>query len=143
MIIYICLAYPSQTCLNLFRINVIRIDTILKHVMTRNENMMKYSKIWANGRKKVLDDKAIPWIAQLCTFLRCDFLEVFLLPSETRKQIFSLHHWTVLSSIFMFVMWATYLVLLMKLSVSDKLNYLVPWRSKSYQEFWSLDPDSG
>ena len=25
--------------------------------------MMEYSKIWANGTKKVLDDKAIPWIA--------------------------------------------------------------------------------
>ena len=37
--------YDSQTCLNLFRINMIRIDTILKHVKTRNENMTKYSKI--------------------------------------------------------------------------------------------------
>jgi hypothetical protein len=42
---------------------MIRIDTILKHVKTRNENMMKYSKILANGRKKVDNDKVIPWIA--------------------------------------------------------------------------------
>ena len=35
----------SQTCLILFRINMIRIDTIHKHVKTRNENMMKYTKI--------------------------------------------------------------------------------------------------
>ena len=40
----------SQTCLNLFRINKI---WILKHVRTWNPNMMKYSKIWANGTKKV------------------------------------------------------------------------------------------
>ena len=37
--------YDSQTCLDLFRINMIRIDTILKHVKTRNENMTKYTKI--------------------------------------------------------------------------------------------------
>ena len=39
---------------------------ILKHVRTWNQNMTKYSKIWANGRKKVSDDnncKVIPWIA--------------------------------------------------------------------------------
>ena len=33
------------------------IDTILKHVKTINENMMKYSKIWANGRRNVLKTK--------------------------------------------------------------------------------------
>ena len=38
-------SYDSQTCLNLFRINMIRIDTILKHVKTRNENMVKCTKI--------------------------------------------------------------------------------------------------
>ena len=55
-------SYDSQTCLNLFRINMIRIDMILKHVKTWNQNMMKYSKIWANGTKKVSDDdyKVIP-----------------------------------------------------------------------------------
>ena len=37
-------------------------EHVFKHVETRNENMMKYSKIWANGTKKVCD-KAIPWIA--------------------------------------------------------------------------------
>ena len=37
--------YDSQTCLNLFRINMIQIDTILKHVKTRNEKMTKYTKI--------------------------------------------------------------------------------------------------
>ena len=37
--------YYSQACLNLFRIDMIRIDTILKHVKTRNENMTKYTKI--------------------------------------------------------------------------------------------------
>ena len=46
-------SYDSQTCLNLFRINMIRIDTILKHVKTWNQNMMKYSNIWANGTKNV------------------------------------------------------------------------------------------
>ena len=55
-------SYDSQICLNLFRINMIRIDTILKHVKTWFQNMMKYSNIWANGRKKVCD-KVIPWIA--------------------------------------------------------------------------------
>jgi sporulation protein YlmC with PRC-barrel domain len=29
-----------------------------------NHKMTKYSNIWANGRKKVSDDKAIPWIAE-------------------------------------------------------------------------------
>ena len=48
----------------MFRINTIQIDTILKHVRTWNQNMTKYSKIWANGTKKVFDDdKVIPWIA--------------------------------------------------------------------------------
>ena len=37
------------TCSNLFRFNMIRIDTILKHVKPWNQNMMKYSNIWANG----------------------------------------------------------------------------------------------
>ena len=46
-------SYDSQTCLNLFRINMIRIDMILKHVKTWNQNMTKYSKIWANGRWNV------------------------------------------------------------------------------------------
>ena len=41
-----------------------RIDTILRHVKTWNENMTKYSKIWANGTWNVCtDDKVIPWIA--------------------------------------------------------------------------------
>ena len=31
---------------------MIWIDTILKHVKTWNQNMTKYSKIWANGTKK-------------------------------------------------------------------------------------------
>ena len=135
--------WNSLTCLNLFRINMIWIDTILKHVKTRNENMMKYSKIWANGRKKVLDDKAIPWIAQLCTFLRCDFLKSFYFHQKLESKYFLFIIGQFFHLYFMFVMWATYLVLLMKLSGWDKLNYLVPWRSKSYQEFWSLDPDSG
>jgi hypothetical protein len=57
-------SYDSQTCLNLFRFNMIQIDSILKHVRTWNQNMTKYSKIWANGIKKVFDDnKVIPWIA--------------------------------------------------------------------------------
>ena len=34
-----------ETCLNLFRINMIQIDTIFKRVKTQNKNMMKYSKI--------------------------------------------------------------------------------------------------
>ena len=38
-------SYDSETCLNLFRIKMIQIDTILKHVKTWNENMTKYSKI--------------------------------------------------------------------------------------------------
>ena len=39
-------SYDSQTCLNLFRImNMIRIDTILEHVKTGNENMVKFTKI--------------------------------------------------------------------------------------------------
>ena len=46
-------SYDSQTCLNLFRIDMIQIDTILKHVKTWNQNMMKYSNIWANGTKNV------------------------------------------------------------------------------------------
>ena len=32
---------------------MIWIDTILKHVKTWNQNMMKYSNIWANGTKNV------------------------------------------------------------------------------------------
>ena len=32
---------------------MIRIDAILKHVRTWNQNMMKYSNIWANGTKNV------------------------------------------------------------------------------------------
>ena len=39
----------AQTCLNLFRFNMMRIDTIPKHVKTVNENMMKYPKI--RGKK--------------------------------------------------------------------------------------------
>ena len=42
--------YDSQACLNLFRINMIWIDTILKHVKTWNENMMKYTKIQQMAR---------------------------------------------------------------------------------------------
>ena len=42
-------SYNSQTCqktcLNLFRVNMIQIDTILKNVKTRNKNMTKYTKI--------------------------------------------------------------------------------------------------
>ena len=49
-------SYDVQTCLNLFRCN-------MKHVKTWNKNMATYSKIWANGTKKVDDDKVIPWIA--------------------------------------------------------------------------------
>ena len=41
---------------------MIWIDTIFKHVKTWNQNMMKYSNIWANGTKKV-GNKVIPWIA--------------------------------------------------------------------------------
>ena len=54
-------AIQFQTCLNLFRINMIWIDTILKHVKTWNQNMTKYSK----KIKKCFfpDGKAIPWIA--------------------------------------------------------------------------------
>jgi hypothetical protein len=37
--------YDSQTCLNLSRINMMQIDTILIHVKTRNENMTKNTKI--------------------------------------------------------------------------------------------------
>ena len=40
---------------------MIGIDTIHEHVKTWNENMTKYSKIWANGRRNV-DDKVISWI---------------------------------------------------------------------------------
>ena len=43
-----------QTCLNLFRINMIRIDTILKHVKTRNENMTKYTKIEQMAQRSAL-----------------------------------------------------------------------------------------
>ena len=32
---------------------MIQIDTILKHFKTWNQNMMKYSNIWANGTKNV------------------------------------------------------------------------------------------
>ena len=56
-----------QTCLNLFRFNMIWIDTILKHVWTWNQNMMKYYKIWANGRRNV------PW--QSYSLDRCEQVE--------------------------------------------------------------------
>ena len=53
-----------QTCLNLFRLNMIGIVMILKHVKTRNENMMKYTKIEQMVHEMLLtEDKAIPWIA--------------------------------------------------------------------------------
>ncbi len=42
----------------------------------------------------------------------------------------------------MFVMGDTYLVLLIKVSGSDKLDYVVPSKPKRDQEFLSLDPDS-
>ena len=56
-------SYDSQTCLNLFRNNTMWIDIIFKHVKTPNENMTKYSKIWANSTH--LSDyyyKVNPWI---------------------------------------------------------------------------------
>ena len=62
--------YDSQICLNLFRINMIRIDTILKHVKTRNENMTKYSKIWVNGTWNVLH-----WRRQSDSLDRCEQVE--------------------------------------------------------------------
>ena len=41
---------------------MIRIDTILKHVKTRNENMTKYTK-FEQMADEMFDDKVIPWIA--------------------------------------------------------------------------------
>ena len=60
-----------QTCIKVLK-PPMRIDRILQDLsrllnMSRlvlNHKMMKYSKIWANGRKKVDDDnKANPWTA--------------------------------------------------------------------------------
>ena len=48
--------YDSQTCLNLFRINMIWIDTIIKYVKTW-QNTLKLSK-WHET-----EDKVVPWIA--------------------------------------------------------------------------------
>ena len=53
-----------QTCLNLFRFNMIGIDMILKHVKTQNENMTKYAKFEQMAHEMLLnEDKAIPRIA--------------------------------------------------------------------------------
>ena len=41
---------------------MILIDTILKHVKTRNENMMKFTK-FEQMAQEMFEDKAIPWIA--------------------------------------------------------------------------------
>ena len=43
---------------------MIQIVMILKHVKTRNESMMKYTKIEQMVHEMLLtEDKAIPWIA--------------------------------------------------------------------------------
>ena len=85
----ICRIYDSQTCLNLFRFNMIQIATIhmiLKHVYTCSDSIwyellrfiwfsnmlrrvlrciMKYSKIWGNGT------------CTKCFLIQSDFLDHF------------------------------------------------------------------
>ena len=63
--IYCYNSYDSQTCLHLFRINMIWIDRILKHVKTGNQNMMKYSNIWANGTQNVCKSDSLDRFEQV------------------------------------------------------------------------------
>ena len=42
-------SYDSQAYLNLFKLYMIRIDTILKHIKTWNKNMTKYCKVEQMG----------------------------------------------------------------------------------------------
>ena len=76
-------SYDFQTCLNLFRINMIRIDTIIKYVKTWR-NTLKLSK-W-HEESFCHWRKAIPWIAwskssdQKSLFLKNTFEYFFEIP---------------------------------------------------------------